>query len=59
MYSKAIIFMTTNMAETVYKLYMYVVLREAIRMSKNDMLSLMGMIAAQLKISKRKKNWVY
>ena len=47
MYSKAMRFMTMNMADTAYKLYMYVFLREAIRMSMKEMLSLMGIIAAQ------------
>jgi hypothetical protein len=40
-------FMTVNIAETAYRLYMYIFLPDAMRISMNEMLSLMGMIEAQ------------
>lgn len=37
----------TNMADTAYKLDIYLVLPEAMRMSMKEMLSLIGIMAAQ------------
>ena len=47
MYSMAIRFMIMNIPETTYKLYVYFLLPAAIRVNIQEMLSLMGMMAAQ------------
>lgn len=40
-------FISINMAETVYRLYVNPFLRDAMRISMHEMLNLMGMMAAQ------------
>jgi hypothetical protein len=47
MYSMAIRFMILNIPETTYKLYVYFLLPAAMRVNIKEMLSLIGMMAAQ------------
>lgn len=47
MYNMAIRFIVVNIPETAYRLYVYLILFEAMRINMNEMLSLMGIIAAQ------------
>ena len=47
MYSMAIKFMVVKIAETVYKLYVYLTLFDAIRINMKEMLNLIGIMVAQ------------
>jgi hypothetical protein len=47
MYSMAIRFIAVNVADTAYRLYEYTDLLEAMRSNMKEMLSLIGMMAAQ------------
>ena len=47
MYSMAIRFIAVNIADTAYRLYEYTDLFEAMRSNMKEMLSLIGMMAAQ------------
>jgi hypothetical protein len=47
MYNMAIRFIAVNIADTAYKLYEYTDLFEAMRSNMKEMLSLIGMMAAQ------------
>lgn len=47
MYNMAMIFIVVNIADTAYRLYEYTDLFEAMRSNIKEMLSLIGIIAAQ------------